>query len=221
MKPKPIIMSAPMILALNSRTKKQTRRTTGLEDFNSRGEPRGYGVEKGRFGVYFGDSIADDPSLVFVACTYGGPGGKLWVREGVRRTTDAAHEAGRVLGNGPLPTAIYIADGAPAPCDRWGWKNSALPAIHMPFGMCRHFLQLTSVTVERLHAITEEDALAEGISIARANGVADPSYWWPGGQRNFATAREAYRSGWEWLNGPKSWELNPWVWRICFEAVSR
>jgi hypothetical protein len=224
MKPRrewPVIMSKPMVLSLNARRKLQTRRTRALENFTDRGHPIGYGVERGRWGVYFGDDIPDDPVPVFVPSPYGAPTDRLWVREGVRlcelpdqvilTQENGIRTITRQRGGS---VAEYIADGAPAPCDSWGWKNTALPSIHMPRGMCRHLLDTNDIRVERVQSITEADAVAEGL-------VSVLGFWsWPGSDLRFKTAVEAYRHGWEWLNDPESWAANPWVWRIAFSEAT-
>lgn len=215
---RPIIMSSPMVLGLIANRKLQTRRTRGLEAFTNRGQLLGYGSEKGRWGARFGDSIPDDPVPIHVPCPYGKAGDKLYVREGVRQVTESMlldQVANDYYDPKPLKrqhgaAAEYIADGEPAPIDHWTWKNKALPAIHMPFGVRRFELELTQVRVERVQAINEADAQAEGLE-PRGRGWA-----WPGEKRAFATAVEAYRAGWEWLNGEASWAQNPWVWVLTF-----
>jgi hypothetical protein len=196
-----------MMLSLLAGLKTQTRRTRGLEDVpvdvTFTGMKNGYAhferVTKG---------CVEEPCDP-VRSPYGSSGGTLWVREGVRRD-------GEEMGYGLtqlIDRAVYIADGARAPCDSWGWKNKSLPAIHMPWGMRRFELDLTDVRVERLHTITEGDAQAEGMMRSKID-----TWWWPSGDRNWTTALDAYRAGWEWLNGKDSWERNPFVWVLTFTA---
>lgn len=217
----PVIMSAPMVIALNALRKTQTRRTRGLEKFTDRGHPIGYGVERGRWGVFMSDDIPDDPVPVFVPCPYGAPTERIWVREGVRLSSFpdmviGKQENGRqtITRRGGGSVAEYIADGAPAPCASWGWKNSALPAIHFPRNMCRHLLDTTDIRVERVQSIAEADAVAEGLE-PRPLGC----WSWPGSNEEWPTAVQAYRHGWRELNGLDSWGENPWIWRICFEEA--
>lgn len=230
----PIIFSAPMILALLSRSKTQTRRTTGLEEIGRGARVVGYSKDhRGRFSVDFDDPEGD--GCFAVPSPYGGPGDRLWVREGVRRTAHFASVHfesvnGAIVKNESISrdTAEYIADGAPAPIDFWGWKNKALPAIHMPRGVCRIRLQLEAVRVERLKDISEADARAEGISMTvahvaygRTPAESVPSFWWPGADRNFHCARDAYFAGWESLHGAASVDLNPFCWVLSFHQVPR
>jgi hypothetical protein len=81
---------------------------------------------------------------------------------------------------------------------------------------------VTSVRVERLHAITEDDARCEGIRGYTRGGT--PRYA-PGGRGGSEwpweecqpTAREAFAKLWRDINGAESWEANPWVWVVSFE----
>lgn len=207
----PIIMSQPMILAHLEDRKTQTRRTRGLEGLES-WLHHGYLTERGKFYALFtrGEEARK------VRCPYGGPGGTLYVREGIRRVGERMGFGGTQV----VDVAEYIADGATAPIDNWGWKNQALPAIHMPAGCSRFELDLLTVTVERLHYISEADAIAEGMVEVRKigpSGVETFVGWgWPGEGMLHDTAVQAYRAGWLWLNGATSWDLNPYVWRLSY-----
>lgn len=96
-----------------------------------------------------------------------------------------------------------------------GWR----PAIHMPRWASRITLEVTAVRVERLQDISEADAIAEGI---------EPAY---GEWRDYRTdqainypvcltPRASYQTLWESINGPGSWESNPWVWVVSFKRVT-
>lgn len=217
-----VIMSAPMILALNADRKTVTRRNRGLEDFGRAAEVASdlKRDDSGRWGVYvdpLGSTPDTEESAVFVPCPYGGPGDELWFREGIRKIRDED----RAMLDSSFPfDATYIADGAGAPIERWIWKNSALPAIHMPEKFCRHFGTLTEgVRAERLLEIDDADAIAEGI---RAE---DGAFWIPAPPDSnlveimfsgVTTARDAYFALWDMLHGVGSHKRNPLVWRLPF-----
>ncbi len=99
----------------------------------------------------------------------------------------------------------------------WNWKRSALPSIHMPRWASRITLEVISVRVERLQNISEDDAKAEGIQANEAGlflfNKGD------GSSLVCETAVAAYRELWELINGPGSWEKNPWVWCVEFKRV--
>lgn len=108
--------------------------------------------------------------LVGDACPFGDVGDRIWVRE----TFQGPLFDYDLMDNyckDPTPFekpefCVYKADGVPAPefydaddelhcC----WR----PSIHMPRWASRILLEITDVRVERLNAISEEDARAEGI----------------------------------------------------------
>jgi hypothetical protein len=135
-------------------------------------------------------------------CPYGAPGGRLWVRETwAPLTVGYAYRADGVW-NGP-------------PVGRWH------PSIHMPRVASRILLEVAGVRVERVQAISEGDAIAEGVEPV------------PGGFKNYSTAaaagieapfrlsaRGSYVSLWDTINGDKpgfTWADNPWVWVVEFK----
>lgn len=99
------------------------------------------------------------------------------------------------------------------------------PSIHMPREAARLFLMVTSVRVERLQAITEDDAEAEGAE--KMYPYTDPET----GETAFLLHQNGtFRAGFSqiWDNTIKSadrttcgWEANPWVWVIEFEQISK
>ncbi len=86
------------------------------------------------------------------------------------------------------------------------WK----PAICMPHRACRLVLEITAVRVERLQAISETDAKAEGLS-QTANGS-----WLPGPCDH---PEWAFHQLWVQVYGEPAWDANPWVWVIEFKRV--
>lgn len=74
----------------------------------------------------------------------------------------------------------------------------------MPRTASRITLEITGVRVERLQDISEADSRAEGAV-------------WEQGQ----TAVNVFETLWETINGPGSWDSNPWVWVLCFKRISQ
>ena len=79
------------------------------------------------------------------------------------------------------------------------------PSIHMPRWASRVTLEVTSVWVERLQDISDTDCVREGVTPAECT---DCDGW-----------VNAYSVLWESINGPGSWEANPWVWVVTFKRV--
>ena len=95
----------------------------------------------------------------------------------------------------------------------------------MPRWASRLTLLVTEVRVQRLQGISEEDAIAEGIELYRLMGAQGWVNYHdkPGDARRryLADPRRSFRSLWESLHGPGSWEANPWVAAISFEVARR
>jgi hypothetical protein len=98
---------------------------------------------------------------------------------------------------------FYRSDGGPSPWDGIKWK----PSIHMPRAASRITLEIVSVRAELLHEITESDAIAEG---CQCDGV-------PASLTN----RGAFGKLWLSINGPGSWDVNPWVWVVEFRRCEQ
>jgi len=214
MRERPILFAAPLVRAILDGRKTQTRRVI---------KPQPKGVpERGGFGRLWFDGRED------MNCPFGVRGDRLWVREtwmpGYEH--DADHEAG------PQVSVIYGADkaerraAAPSYEIAEQWANAYSedgevpprwrPSIHMPRWACRLFLEVTDVRVERLLAISEDDAIAEGID---GQGCAELSTSTPWSNHLAPVAVHAYAALWDQLNGAGAWDSNPWVWVIEFERV--
>lgn len=145
------------------------------------------------------------------ACPYGVPGDRLWVRETLRSAPWRDFDA-----------MTYAADGEHVwdldnPC-RWAWKRSALPSIHMPRLASRITREITEIRVQRLQDISEEDALAEGVTPPSTNTAGSLFFVWSG--IDPMSAKSAYATLWEEINGRGSWDANPWCWCVSFRKVS-
>lgn len=104
------------------------------------------------------------------------------------------------------------------------------PSIHMHKEAARIFLRATSVRVERLHDITDEEAKKEGIRSYTKDGIVykysldDESIPWSKMPRK---ATDAFATLWN-TTIPKNdpidmykygWKANPWVWVYEFERT--
>ena len=212
MKERPILFSAPMVRALLAGTKTQTRRVMKPQLV--------YGTVAGLFNSWYlprseggGTLYPNGKEKILGTCPYGQPGDRLWVRETFARIdgqtrpwieTDyqATYTHGDRLG------------------DTLGIKKRWTPSIHMPRHASRITLEVTGVRVERLQDISEADAMADGTTpipdpcdherLACADiGCSGPQPY-----------RAGFRALWQGINGPGSWEENPWVWVVQFNRVA-
>lgn len=97
-------------------------------------------------------------------------------------------------------------------CD-WDW----LSPLFMPEWAARYFIKFTDVRAERLQEITEQDCIAEGITVERLHYCVVCSAGGDGG--NYATPREAYHELWNSINKDYPWESNPLVFVYASKRV--
>lgn len=214
MKERPILFSAPMVRALLAGTKTQTRRVVTSQPARNRPHDGGtVWVQKDGLLVPVGTvghlTVREKQGL---RCPYGAPGDRLWVKE----KTIKVEDRGWV---GP----VYAESDAGAQAFEWGYGESddpdhipphaikCRPSLFMTRAMSRITLEITGVRVERLQDISEADCRAEG---ALGGHGSIPGYAYA------ATPPEHYRHVWKSINGPGSWDANPWVWCVEFRRVT-
>ncbi|EPL2418273.1 hypothetical protein RFD13_000372 [Klebsiella aerogenes] len=175
--------------------------------------------------------------LVGDACPFGDVGDRIWVRETWGAVSHELDEDGRIqpwtpdrpatvihempFGNGYYSGhAIYAADGDFTWGDDDGYEDGRScwkPSIHMPRAASRILLEITDVRVERLNAISEEDARAEGIIDGGCLNCGEPE---PCGCANpEPDATDAFAYLWQSIYGQENWNANPWVWVIEFKRI--
>jgi len=94
----------------------------------------------------------------------------------------------------------------------------------MPKEAARIFLKVNGVRVERLHEISEPDAISEGIEKMSGwkNRLVENLYTnYMKDGRGPQTPRLSFFSLWESINGKYSLASNPWVWVYDFCKVER
>ena len=201
---RPIIFSAPMVRALLSGRKTQTRRLSKPEPASSKPRTGSTLVHEGVDGSDFYRRVVGHFRPRFAV------GDRLWVKENHRLPLSAEGPRG-ITKYGPV---FYAAD------QHWYLGQDAVPgklrpSIHMPRWASRMTLVVTDVQVERLNDISEADAIAEGLFPTTCGGQ---RMWDPGPPHgHFGDPRVAYRMIWEDINGPGSWDANPWVVAVTFE----
>ncbi|SET89517.1 hypothetical protein [Pseudomonas graminis] len=198
-KERPILFSAPMVRALlegrKTVTRREVKKQAALDCLAAGFEPA--------FLALPGNADM---------CPYGQPGDRLWVRETWAQPAN--------LDPGPT---VYRAT-YPDCLKGQGWENlppsSAIrwkPSIHMFRRHSRILLEITDVRVERLQAITYEDAVAEGVHRD------DACRMWTATDEGGACHKypvPAFRDLWSGINGPDAWAANPWVWVVEFKRVA-
>ncbi|MEA5437320.1 hypothetical protein VBR56_10895 [Klebsiella variicola] len=211
MREKGLIFNSEMVRAILDGRKTQTRRPIKWKQtrFTEIGER-----EDGSKWPWSED--AEHACDFWHPCPFGAVGDRIWVREtwnkyGGLLTYRADHDWIDDMRKETVCTAKWV------------------PSIHMPRWASRILLEITDVRVERLNAISPEDAESEGLERTNFTGFGDepglPSY--PEPDVYFDPLKkqwkeyppEAFAGLWESIYGEGSWNANPWVWVISFERI--
>ncbi|AVI89764.1 TPA: morphogenetic protein [Klebsiella pneumoniae] len=207
-----MIFNGEMVRAILDGRKTQTRRPVKFPILD-----RNLGCELA------GNELAGELSAGnYLNSAFGKPGDRIWVRETFQGPL-FDYDLMDSYCKDPTPFekpefCVYKADGVPAPefydaddelhcC----WR----PSIHMPRWASRILLEITDVRVERLNAISQEDAQAEGMELAGWR----PTYSDPDSGGEVMTPYDNFAELWSSIYGEESWNANPWVWVISFKRV--
>lgn len=233
MKERPILFSGPMVRAILDGRKTQTRRAVKPQPLPDTDEVR-YLDDGWAYEAILEEqtehyrSFAPNPSRrESFKCPYGMPGDRLWVREAHALVPTTAYR-----GSEGVQQTINPQDPDQAGVYREGWDRCKpgrwRPSIHMPRWASRIMLEITDVRVERLQDISRDNAMAEGIErkqsirwegkdVFRDYMADDPLD--PEEGEWFERPQSSFRSLWQSINGPESWDENPWVWVVKFKRI--
>ncbi|WP_115658128.1 hypothetical protein [Klebsiella pneumoniae] len=201
MKERGMIFNEEMVRALLDGRKTQTRR------------PVKFPVHDKNLGCELaGNELAGELSAGnYLNSAFGKPGDRIWVRETWADAGASAPDLKLYRANYPEHVPSIYENVPPAEEIRW------TPSIHMPRWASRILLEITGVRVERLNAISEEDARAEGIIDGGCLNCGEPELCGCANPEPDATDAFAYL--WQSIYGQENWNANPWVWVIEFKRV--
>jgi hypothetical protein len=219
MKETGLMFKAPLVRAILSGQKTQTRRI--VKPAPAADQPlqhitteTGLVYARSMERIYF-----QNPRRIRWESPVGKPGDRIYVRETWQGPLMSSKEwedhyfseADEIPAKFRSPAHCqYAADGGPPPefmtmddeiVSRWK------PSIHMPKWAARIWLEITGVRVERLQQITDADLEREGIQ-----------EYIDKGDDHDGTPRDTFRKLWETTGG--DWATNPWVWVIDFKTIS-
>ncbi|WP_424753723.1 hypothetical protein [Klebsiella pneumoniae] len=229
MKERGMIFNSEMVRAILDGRKTQTRRIMKEQP-----------VLNGNFYEVFGSAwskgMTSIPAVpghsLSTRCPFGAVGDRIWVRETFCPVDDTQYGGEKWVDYRATPRyeASHPAgwDSAPNDAEALKWR----PSIHMPRWASRILLEITDVRVERLNAISEEDAQREGVHtevwdqtvVARNYAARDEFFqFWSEDMPHYVEMNQLYRSSfrslWESIYGEESWKANGWVWVISFKLV--
>ncbi|MDE7599633.1 hypothetical protein NVR57_13030 [Enterobacter asburiae] len=194
MKERGMIFNGAMVRALLDGRKTQTRRPVNPQPELTAGS--GFSWKGWVYGSGSSD-LETNKNFAHAACPFGKPGDRIWVRETWAEAGASAPDLKLYRANYPAHVPTHYENVPPAEGVRW------TPSIHMPRWASRILLEITSVRVERLRSMSQDDARAEGV--IAASGPME--------------AGLAFRELWDSIYGVESWGANPWVWVIEFKRI--
>ena len=221
MKMRPILFSGPMVRAILDGRETMTRRVV-------KPQPTEH-ITGGTFDWKGSLPQVNMPiESILDACPYGQPGDRLWVREehyaygrwgrdGFTKKGNPKWRFQRAAGIGirfDAPEEGFLKSRDKEHPGRGRWYQRR--ARFMPKSATRIWLEMTGVRVERLHEISEADALSEGAVFA----------WFENHREFYSVAsyettrnKRCFEELWDKINGRESWDANPWVWVVEFRRV--
>ncbi|WP_332102292.1 hypothetical protein [Klebsiella variicola] len=227
MKERGMIFNAEMVRALLSGRKTQTRRIMKVQP-----ESNQLGLllitdstkhsDIGKYHWAESNATGNHVRSKLFSCPFGAVGDRIWVRETWSSDFANYYPNDRVwyAADNNRQLDIEVVDGVRGIYSPesdvhvpFRWQ----PSIHMPRWASRILLEITDVRVERLNAISEEDARAEGIIDGGCLNCGEPE---PCGCANpEPDATDAFAYLWQSIYGQENWNANPWVWVIEFKRV--
>lgn len=168
------------------------------------------------------------------------PGDHLWVRE-IFTIIDYWEDSKcvQVMYEGGATNVCQLTGTEWSKFINWQEKTERKPSLYMFKSLCRLKCEIVSIGVERLQDITEEDAVKEGAKatvfgkmwqgykkiddqLIHQQVFGDqPPEWMiephPDPTEHLdRSAKQNFKGIWLSINGYKSWDANPWIWKIKF-----
>lgn len=218
-----MIFNAEMVRAILDGRKTQTRRIMKVQPKPSKSRPGDFWFSSKKLESMVhvsdlapGNSPIADYHLYIQehCCPFGAVGDRIWVRETFCPVDDTQYGGEKWVDYRATPKfeASHPAgwDCAPNDAEALKWR----PSIHMPRWASRILLEITDVRVERLNAISQADAIAEGAPPSHPSiDCVSQEYGFPDFSRSW------FGQTWQHIYGSDSWNANPWVWVIEFKRV--
>ena len=190
-KPKPMVYTGPMVLAIMADLKTNSRRIINPKIYEPFDPAKN--VEAMKYFaphqpgdiVYVGEHLFNQDCFVAYKC------------DGLEFTVPETHKA-----------------------KVWPWKKSLLSNIFMPRWAARTWLEILDVKAEKIQDISTEDVIAEGIDVlSKLPLIVPPDTDLDG--LVLKIARMEMKKLWNSIHGPDAWKDNDWVWVYKFKRVEK
>ena len=220
-KERPILFNAEMVCAILEGKKTQTRRALKNQEnyltWNcaTRVSESDYlreflpGAVESTFVLQENSGELVDSKWQPVSCPLGKIGDQLWVREAIQATQDGMRFGVKYLADEKTQWLGRDYD------EKWlsmydyrGAAGATIPSIHMRRWASRIQLEITNVRLESLRSITEQDAMAEGVTQEQITPLVK------------RTAYSEFKNLWCSTYGGDNWDWDPWVWVIEFKRLT-
>jgi hypothetical protein len=224
-----IIFSGKMVRAIIAEKKSQTRRVL-------KKQPKV--VVDGKAPYTWEVSGGDFSKSKILKCPYGKPGDFLWVKEkyALSLCDPETPEEDRDIKNSCIwDHPVYAATDKGGewcmeevvdegliskPIDA-PWRNP----VFMPRWVSRIYLKIVNIDIKRLHDISEQDIIDEGIFLpplylGAINGEpVENDSWWDAERKEMKDPWSFFSEEWDIINAKRGypWKDNHWVWAIKFK----
>lgn len=223
-KSRPILFSTDMVQAILENRKTQTRRIVKPQPSML--------TDKSHFNFKNLNYLTKEQLLEH--CPFGKTGDLLYVKEAHKVRQDAHYEG----------FVVTYQDGAEVYFNENELSEKTVKNLlnrktlnttrfvtgrYMPKEAARIYLRVKEVRVERLCDISELEAIIEGVEsytqapVNSFSNAVTSYHVYPNKvktQLGMVTAKQSFKSLWTSINGPESWQQNPWVWVVVYEVVS-
>lgn len=205
MNERPIIFSAESVRAILAGRKTQTRRVVRPDHANR------LGLSLVGIAARIAPDVPFEPIHIEPGVCQWALGQRLWVKERAIIAPPKWNDGFMATvkdADGLLRIVQYLATSPDIEAAKdFGLKPC--PSIFMPRWASRLTLEVTGIQVERLQAITEDDAVAEG-------APAEP-------EGPVGCCRCGFIKAWDKIHGRRQgcrWDENPFVWVLSFRRLS-
>ena len=218
-KERPILFSGPMVRAILSGAKTQTRRAMKPQPtLKPDGSEHWWPSADVRMMVGVESFLAskEDPTIAPSFCPFGGIGDRLWVRETWQSVPFGPHRdwpgcpdlrPRKVCELNRTAVVIWRADGEMPGPEIWR------PSIHMPRWAVRSWFEITEVRCGRVREMSQDDAIAGGVSPSHPSiDKVSREFGYPDFSRSMRA--QIY----EMDHGEGAWERD-WVWMIGVKRI--